>query len=130
MAIKIVRRFIEKACLGKQESSENKVKKEVAELKKPRHPHVMSLLEGSNGPEFGKTYLILMYIELGMIIWRTRADENIAVSSGISGNTVVAMEEEKIEGFNQDREARRAKKSSRSREGHLRADQQTRASMV
>lgn len=106
------------------------MKKEVAFLKKARHPHVMSLLEVINDPEFGKIYLILKYIELGKIIWRTRADDNIVVFERnlvrpkIAGNTVVAMEEEKIEAFNQDREVRRAKQSTRLREGHQRADQQ------
>ena len=79
VAIKIVRRFSKKVRLGKQESPEDKVKKEVAVLKKARHPHVVSLLEVIDDQEFGKVYLILEYVELGEIVWRTVADQNVAI---------------------------------------------------
>ena len=79
VAIKIVRRYPKKGRLGKQESPEDKVKKEVAVLKKARHPHVVSLLEVIDDPEFGKVYLILEYVERGEIIWRKQTDKEIAI---------------------------------------------------
>ena len=78
VAIKIVRRFSKKLRLGKQGTPEDMVKKEVAVLKKARHPHVVSLLEVIDDPEFGKVYLILEYVELGEIIWRKQAEKEVA----------------------------------------------------
>ena len=79
VAVKIVRRFSKKVRLGKQETPEDQVKKEVAVLKKARHPHVVSLLEVIDDPEFGKVYLILEFIELGEIVWRKRTEKAIAI---------------------------------------------------
>ena len=78
VAIKIVRRFPKKRRLGRQEDPESKVKKEIAVLKKARHPHVVSLLEVIDDEEFKKVYLVLEYVELGEIIWRTRTSREIA----------------------------------------------------
>ena len=78
VAIKIVRRYGKKGRLGKQESPEDKVKKEVAVLKKVRHAHVVSLLEVIDDPEFGKVYLVLEFVKKGEIIWRTETSKEIA----------------------------------------------------
>lgn len=79
VAIKIVRRFSKKLRLGKAEDPEDKVKKEVAVLKKARHPHVVSLLEVIDDLEFGKVYLVLEFVERGEIIWRKPTTKDIAV---------------------------------------------------
>ena len=78
VAIKIVRRFPKKSRLGRQENPESKVKKEIAVLKQARHPHVVSLLEVIDDVEFKKVYLVLEYVELGEIVWRTRTTRDIA----------------------------------------------------
>ena len=75
VAIKIVQRFSKRRRLGKLGSPEDKVKKEVAILKKARHPHVVSLLEVIDDPELKKVYIVLEYVELGEIVWR-RAGNN------------------------------------------------------
>ncbi|MCJ1246022.1 hypothetical protein MMC30_003226 [Trapelia coarctata] len=124
VAIKIVRRFSKKLRLGKQESPEDKVKKEVAILKKARHPHVVSLLEVIDDPEFGKVYLILEYVELGEIVWRTHAEKHVAafemnrVKFEISGNLDETLEAELILQFNQDLKDRREEKHCLWAESH------------
>ena len=116
VAIKIVRRFSKKVRLGKQESPEDKVKKEVAVLKKARHPHVVSLLEVIDDPEFGKVYLILEYVELGEIIWRTVADRDVAVferdrvKQEMAGIATETFEAEAVAHFNQGLPIRRSEK--------------------
>lgn len=116
VAIKIVRRFSKKLRLGKQESPEDKVKKEVAVLKKARHAHVVSLLEVIDDQEFGKVYLILEYVELGEIIWRTLADYDVArfeknrVIQEMAGNADANVEGEAIAQFNQAIPAKRIEK--------------------
>ena len=112
VAIKIVRRFSKTLRLGKNECPEDKVKKEVAILKKARHPHVVSLLEVIDDPEFGKVYLILEYVELGEIIWRSPAEPNLArfemdrVMNEMSGNYDEGKDDLDIEHFNIDQRAR------------------------
>lgn len=126
VAIKIVRRFSKKLRLGKQESPEDKVKKEVAILKKARHPHVVSLLEVIDDPEFGKVYLILEYVELGEIVWRTHADKYVAafemnrVKLEMSGNLSETMEGDLICQFNQGLTERREEKHRLLAESHSR----------
>ena len=106
VAIKIVRRFPKKRRLGRQEDPESKVKKEIAVLKKARHPHVVSLLEVIDDVEFKKVYLVLEYVELGEIVWRTRTSREIAafererIERELQG--VSAEEEERhLERFNE-----------------------------
>ncbi|KAK4693271.1 SNF1-activating kinase 1, partial [Lecanoromycetidae sp. Uapishka_2] len=79
VAIKIVRRFSKKVRLGKSGDPNDMIKKEVAILKKARHPHVVSLNEVIDDAEFGKVYLVLEYVERGEIIWRKQTDKHIAV---------------------------------------------------
>lgn len=78
VAIKIVRRFSKKLRLGRSGDPNDMIKKEVAILKKARHPHVVSLIEVIDDAEFGKVYLVLEYVERGEIIWRKQTDKDIA----------------------------------------------------
>ncbi|KAI4150398.1 MAG: hypothetical protein LQ340_004108, partial [Diploschistes diacapsis] len=79
VAIKVVRRYPKKGRLGRQEKPEDKVKKEVAVLKKARHPHVVSLLEVIDDIRYEKVYLILEYVERGEINWRKETERDIAI---------------------------------------------------
>ncbi|KAI9767939.1 MAG: hypothetical protein M1835_006964, partial [Candelina submexicana] len=79
VAIKIVGRYSKKRRLGKLGNPEDNVKKEVAILKKARHPHVVALLEVIDDPDKAKVYLILEYVELGEIIWRTKGVKEITL---------------------------------------------------
>ena len=78
VAIKVVRRYPKKGRLGKREKPEEKVKKEVAVLKKARHPHIVSLLEVIDDIRFEKVYLVLEYVERGEINWRKETTRDIA----------------------------------------------------
>lgn len=72
VAIKIVQRYSKRRRLGKLGNPEDKVKREIAILKKARHPNVVSLLEVIDGPDQQKVYLVLEYVENGEIVWRKR----------------------------------------------------------
>ena len=78
VAVKIVRRFSKKLRLGKAGDPSDMIKKEVAILKKARHPHVVSLLEVIDDDEFGKVYLVLEFVERGEIVWRKQTDRDVA----------------------------------------------------
>lgn len=74
VAIKIIPRFSKKRRLGKVTamSPQDKTKKEIAILKKIRHPNVVALLEVIDDPELKKIYMVLEHAELGEIIWRKK----------------------------------------------------------
>ncbi|KKK13073.1 serine/threonine protein [Aspergillus ochraceoroseus] len=72
VAIKIVQRYSKRRRLGRLGNAEDKVKREVAILKKARHPNVVSLLEVIDDPNRQKVYIVLEYVENGEIIWRRR----------------------------------------------------------
>ncbi|KAJ5894329.1 hypothetical protein N7495_006020 [Penicillium taxi] len=72
VAIKIVSRYSKRRRLGKLGNPEDKVKKEVAILKKARHPNVVSLLEVIDDPNRQKVYIVLEYVENGEIVWRKK----------------------------------------------------------
>ncbi|KEQ62851.1 kinase-like protein, partial [Aureobasidium melanogenum CBS 110374] len=59
VAIKIVERYSKKRRLGKLGNAEDKVKKEVAILKKARHPNIVALLEVIDDPARKKVYIVL-----------------------------------------------------------------------
>ena len=61
VAIKIIPRFSKKRRLGKVTamSPQDKTKKEIAILKKIRHPNVVALLEVIDDPELKKIYMVL-----------------------------------------------------------------------
>ncbi|EXJ81672.1 CAMKK protein kinase [Capronia coronata CBS 617.96] len=72
VAVKIVPRYSVKRRLGRLGAPEDRTKREVAILKKARHPNVVSLLEVIDDPNKNKVYLILEYVERGEIQWRKR----------------------------------------------------------
>lgn len=78
-AVKIVRRFSKKTRLGRSGDPNDMIKKEVAILKKARHPNVVSLLEVIDDDEWGKVYLALEYVERGEIVWRKPTDRDVAL---------------------------------------------------
>ncbi|KAF7189387.1 Serine/threonine-protein kinase ssp1 [Pseudocercospora fuligena] len=79
VAIKIVERFSKRRKLGRLGTTEDKVKKEVAILKKARHPNVVALLEVIDDPSRKKVYIVLEWVEKGEIIWRTKGPKEIAM---------------------------------------------------
>ncbi|KAK4610894.1 Serine/threonine-protein kinase ssp1 [Fulvia fulva] len=79
VAIKIVERFSKRRKLGRLGTTEDKVKKEVAILKKARHPNVVALLEVIDDPTRKKVYIVLEWVENGEIKWRTKAPKEIAM---------------------------------------------------
>lgn len=127
VAIKIVRRFSKKVRFGKPpQNPDDMTKKEVAILKKARHPHVVSLLEVIDDDQCGKVYLVLEYVKLGEIVWRKHTDKDIArfemsrVSREKSGYINEEFEIAEIERFNATRrlgregQARLSQKSDRA----------------
>ncbi|EEP77088.1 hypothetical protein UREG_01937 [Uncinocarpus reesii 1704] len=80
VAIKIVQRYSKRRRLGKLGNPEDKVKKEVAILKKARHPNVVSLLEVIDDPNQQKVYIVLEYVENGEIIWRKKGLREIVTA--------------------------------------------------
>lgn len=117
VAVKIVRRFSKKLRLGKSGDPNDMIKKEVAILKKARHPHVVSLLEVIDDDEFGKVYLVLEYVERGEIVWRKHTDREIAIfeMNRIKREKSQQFDEEyeirEIEKFNATAPFRRAEKA-------------------
>ncbi|KAF2266628.1 kinase-like protein [Lojkania enalia] len=105
VAIKIVDRYSKRRRLGKNTSHEDKIKKEIAILKKARHPNIVSLLEVIDDPSRKKVYIILEHVELGEVKWRTKGAREITLiewrryqreSEGIFDNESAAMEDERI----------------------------------
>lgn len=70
VAIKIVDRYPKKKRLGKSGKADDNVKREVAILKKARHPNIVALLEVIDDPARKKVYIILERVDLGEINWR------------------------------------------------------------
>lgn len=112
-----MRRFSKKLKLGKSGDPDDEVKKEVAVLKKARHPHVVSLFEVIDDKDYDKVYLILEYVERGEITWRKPTDKDVAlfemnhVKREKAGDIDPAFEEAEIERFNDCAPARRAAKA-------------------
>ncbi|KAI9701307.1 MAG: hypothetical protein M1820_006529 [Bogoriella megaspora] len=79
VAIKIVERYSKKRRLGKLGNAEDKVKKEVAILKKARHPNIVALLEVIDDPARKKVYIVLEWVQRGEIMWRARAPKALAL---------------------------------------------------
>lgn len=61
--------------------SEQKIRREIAILKKCVHPHVVRLKEVIDDPASRKIYLALEYMENGELIWRESEDSNKPVLS-------------------------------------------------
>ncbi|KAF2736351.1 kinase-like protein [Polyplosphaeria fusca] len=105
VAIKIVDRFSKRRRLGKNTSHEDKIKKEIAILKKARHPNIVSLLEVIDDPKRRKVYIVLEHVELGEVKWRAQGAKEIALiewrryereREGIFDNDSARMEDERI----------------------------------
>jgi len=105
VAIKIVDRFTKKRRLGKSSSHEDKIKKEIAILKKARHPNIVSLLEVIDDPEKRKVYIVLEHVEMGEVRWRTVGAKEITLVEyrrfqrerrGIFENEAALREDERI----------------------------------
>ncbi|KAG9237294.1 hypothetical protein BJ875DRAFT_164351 [Amylocarpus encephaloides] len=80
VAIKIIQRFSKKRRLGRVTvSPEDKTKREIAILKKVRHPNVVGLLEVIDDPELKKIYMVLEHVELGEITWRKKGSPQICL---------------------------------------------------
>ncbi|KAF5020586.1 hypothetical protein F66182_7391 [Fusarium sp. NRRL 66182] len=81
VAIKIIPRFSKKRRLGKvtAKSPQDKTKKEIAILKKIRHPNVVALLEVIDDPELKKIYMVLEHVELGEVVWRKKGLPHICL---------------------------------------------------
>ncbi|KFA50404.1 hypothetical protein S40293_05226 [Stachybotrys chartarum IBT 40293] len=81
VAIKIIPRFSKKRRLGKVTamSHQDKTKKEIAILKKIRHPNVVALLEVIDDPELKKIYMVLEHAELGEVVWRKKGLPHICL---------------------------------------------------
>jgi serine/threonine protein kinase len=80
VAIKIIQRFSKKRRLGRVTvSPEDKTKREIAILKKIRHPNVVGLLEVIDDPELKKIYMVLEHVELGEIVWRKKGASHICL---------------------------------------------------
>ena len=116
VAIKIVRRFAKRSFRRTSDPSEM-IKKEVAILKKARHPHVVSLLEVIDDVEFNKVYLILEFVALGEIVWRKQTVKDVAVfemervQREKAGVVDPEFEVAEIEKFNQNAIAKRGDKA-------------------
>lgn len=79
VAIKIVQRYSKKKRLGKSSNPEDKVKKEVAILKKVQHPNVVRMIEVIDDPQEAKVYIVLEFCELKEISWRTAGSSEIVL---------------------------------------------------
>jgi [calcium/calmodulin-dependent protein kinase] kinase len=105
VAIKIVDRYSKRRRLGKNTSHEDKIKREIAILKKARHPNIVSLLEVIDDPAKKKVYIVLEHVELGEVKWRTEGAREVTLvewrryqreSEGIFDNDTAAREDERI----------------------------------
>ncbi|KAI3330108.1 hypothetical protein F4824DRAFT_352307 [Ustulina deusta] len=101
VAIKIIPRFSKKRRLGKVTASpQDKTKREIAILKKIRHPNIVALLEIIDDPELKKIYVVLEHVELGELVWRKKGLpficywERRMVEKGMYGELSTTDEEE------------------------------------
>jgi serine/threonine protein kinase len=127
VAIKIVDRFSKRRRLGKSSSHEDKIKREIAILKKARHPNIVSLLEVIDDPAKRKVYIVLEHVELGEVRWRTEGAREICLvewrrfkreSKGIFDNDNAIMEDQRIIRVAHQKLAREQRR--RNREAHSR----------
>ncbi|KAA8910716.1 kinase-like domain-containing protein [Sphaerosporella brunnea] len=78
VAIKVVERSQGRPRLGRKgdggESSETKIRREIAILKKIQHENVVRLLEVIDDDRSKKVYLVLEYVVRGEVVWRKPGD--------------------------------------------------------
>jgi len=105
VAIKIIDRYSKRRRLGKNTSHEDKIKREIAILKKARHPHIVGLLEVIDDPSKRKVYIILEHVKMGEVKWRKEGAKEICQverrrfqreSEGVFDNESALLEDEKI----------------------------------
>jgi serine/threonine protein kinase len=127
VAIKIVDRYAKRRRLGKSNNHEDKIKREIAILKKARHPNIVSLLEVIDDPAKKKVYIVLEHVELGEVKWRIEGAREICLvewrrykreSRGVFDNESAAMEDERIIKLAHRKLAREERR--RAREAHFR----------
>ncbi|KAF2625343.1 kinase-like protein [Macroventuria anomochaeta] len=127
VAIKIVDRYSKRRRLGKNTSHEDKIKREIAILKKARHPNIVSLLEVIDDPAKKKVYIVLEHVELGEVKWRTEGAPEVTLvewrrfqreSEGIFDDDRAAREDERIIRLAHQKLARQRRREAR--EAHLR----------
>ncbi|KAF2848913.1 hypothetical protein T440DRAFT_534420 [Plenodomus tracheiphilus IPT5] len=129
VAIKIVDRYSKRRRLGKNTSHEDKIKREIAILKKARHPNIVSLLEVIDDPAKRKVYIVLEHVELGEVKWRSEGAKEICLvewrrikreSKGIFDNDSAQMEDEKIMRVAHQQLAREQRRMARRAQAQLR----------
>ncbi|KAJ5060278.1 hypothetical protein J3E74DRAFT_452646 [Bipolaris maydis] len=132
VAIKIVDRYSKRRRLGKNNSHEDKIKREIAILKKARHPNIVSLLEVIDDPAKKKVYIVLEHVELGEVKWRTEGAKEICLvewrrfkreSQGVFDNDSAAREDENIIRVAHQKLARQQRRAAK--EAHLRRKEGT-----
>lgn len=105
VAIKIVERYSKRRRLGKNTSHEDKIRREIAILKKARHPNIVGLLEVIDDPTRKKVYIVLEHVEMGEVRWRTEGAKEIVLIEhrryerevrGIFDNESAALEDQRI----------------------------------
>lgn len=105
VAIKIVERYSKRRRLGKNTSHEDKIRREIAILKKARHPNIVGLLEVIDDPSRKKVYIVLEHVEMGEVRWRTEGAKEIVLIEhrryerevrGIFDNESAALEDQRI----------------------------------
>ncbi|KAL8719579.1 MAG: hypothetical protein Q9225_003431 [Loekoesia sp. 1 TL-2023] len=117
VAVKIVRRHPRRRRLRRAEDPGEMIKREIAILKKARHPHVVSLLEVIDDEQSQKVYLILEFVELGEIVWRKLTDKDVAVfemnriKREVEGKFDSDFEHAEVEKFNSTAVLRRSQKA-------------------
>ena len=124
VAIKIVDRFSKRRRLGKNTSHEDKIKKEIAILKKARHPNIVSLLEVIDDPSIKKVYIVLEHVERGEVKWRMEGAKEVCQveyrrfkreSQGIFENESEALEDQRIMRVAQQKHERQKRRLARVR---------------
>lgn len=81
VAIKIVDRTGKPALMlnslsrGKKQTQEDKIRKEIAIMKKCDHPHVVKLIEVLDAESSRKIYLVLEYLEKGEVKWQMTQED-------------------------------------------------------
>lgn len=127
VAIKIVDRYSKRRRLGKNTSHEDKIKREIAILKKARHPNIVSLLEVIDDPAKKKVYIVLEHVELGEVKWRIEGAPEVTLiewrrfqreSEGIFDDDTAALEDERIIRIAHQKLARQRRREAR--EAYLR----------
>ena len=127
VAIKIVDRYSKRRRLGKNTSHEDKIKREIAILKKARHPNIVSLLEVIDDPAKKKVYIVLEHVELGEVKWRTEGAPEVTLiewrryqreSEGIFDDDRATREDERIIRKAHQKLARQRRREAK--EAHLR----------